>query len=149
MNTVSRKARLTGIALAMSMLLPAATCTSGNQGDYTTMDKKTLLRTAVEQGVLEVLPPGAGDVVQAFAAMPDVTKGALIKHFEGLRTNAILEDDPDNYDWYDANLRCVNEGNCAELQRLRAMREAARQAELKAKRDARERQSEDSGGGSH
>lgn len=127
--------RLATAALAMLVVLPGAMC-STSSSDPASMDKRTLFETVVKNGAFEALrAPGAGEVVETVAALPEVTKGYLILHLTRSRDEAIAKglystgQEQAEYDaradWYDANLRCINEGNCDTLRKLQQQRKAA------------------------
>ena len=120
---------------ALALALPVTGCAT-KSSDPATMDKQVLVETILTEGALSVFKaPGAGEMIQATAALPQATKGYLITTLESKRrdlgTEAAFAEGAEQerldaeYDWVDANLRCINTGDCADLHRLQASRKAA------------------------
>lgn len=121
-----RSARIAAGAAAAFLLVA---CNNPDAGEMTTEG----VWNVIQSGGLEALGP-AGEAVNVLQAVSASTKVALVAHLEK-RVQAAVYDvsanprDPEaerRLQWYEANLDCLKQNNCAELRRLQAIRDAAR-----------------------
>lgn len=119
-------ARGVGFMAAAALLVA---CNNPDSGEMTTEG----LWTVIQSGGLEALGP-AGEAVNVLQAVSSSTKVALVAHLEKRVQSATYDfsanpRDPEverRLQWYEANLDCLKQNNCAELRRLQAERDKAR-----------------------